>query len=160
MCSVLTKVFQHQSQLWQGFSRGSQDGAEEGGGSVPPTIGPVMFPVGMGGRLSSHGQNRREEVYKNFPFLGVRQPSLYHIPKIIFHSTGGPGAGGAGPWDEDTRSGELISQSWKSKSPTATISSDVPANTPVCISLLVGRLPGVLAECSRLDRCSPPLETH
>lgn len=66
-----------------------------------------MFPVGMGGRLSSRGQNRQEVVYKNFPFLGMRQPFLYHIPKIIFHSTGGTepcgaGAGSAGPWDEDT----------------------------------------------------------
>lgn len=92
----------HQIPALAGFSCGSQDGAEEGGGSALPAIGPLMLPVGMGERLLPHGQNRREEVYKNFPFLGVKQPFSYHIPKIIFYSTRGTEpcgarAGRAGP---------------------------------------------------------------
>lgn len=113
MCSVFTKMSQHQSQLWQGSVVVPKMELRREEGPFPP----LMFPVGLGERLSSHGQNRQEEVYLKIPFLGVRQPFLYHIPQITPHSTGVPGAGSAGPRDEDTRSAELISQSWKSKKP-------------------------------------------
>lgn len=84
MCCVLTKGSRQQSQLWQGSLVVPEE--EEG---LSPHKRPTDVSSGKGERLSSHGHNRQEEVYRDFPFLGGRQPSLYHIPKIIFHSTDG-----------------------------------------------------------------------
>lgn len=150
MCPVLTRMSRQQSQLWQGSVSGSQLREE---GPSPP-----QQPHGCSHWEWGKDSHHIYHINKNFSISRCEAAiPVSHSPNHLPQHWSS-----AGPWDEDTGSGELISQSWKSQNPTATISSDVPANTSVSIILPWARLPGERPECSCLDPGidALPSETH